>query len=57
MAAHVVLNALRPDDPVTGQLLDRTRHHMQWGVPFEVDRDDTVEVFFVTEDWEGGRGG
>jgi hypothetical protein len=56
MAAHVVLNALRPDDPVTGQLLDRARQHMQLGVPFEIDPDNTVDFFFVTEDWEAGAG-
>jgi hypothetical protein len=56
MAAHVALNALRADDPVTGQLLDRVRHHMRRRVPFEVDRDNTVDFFFVTEDWDGGSG-
>jgi hypothetical protein len=54
MAAHVVLNALRPDDPVSGQLLNRARHHMQRGVPFEVSPDNTVDVFFVADDWDGG---
>jgi hypothetical protein len=29
---------------------------MRSGVPFEVDRDNTVDLFFVTEDWEGGAG-
>jgi hypothetical protein len=56
VAAHVVLNALRPDDPVTGALLERARQHMQRGVPFEVSPDDTVDVFFVADDWDAGAG-
>jgi hypothetical protein len=52
--AKVVLNALRPDDPLTLALLEIARHSMGWGAPLDVSDDNTVEVCFDGQNWHEG---
>lgn len=49
MPTVVTLDALEPDAPVTGMLLDRTRAHLLWGAPLEL-RGGRCEITFVGYD-------
>lgn len=50
MPAMVVLNVLRPSDPLAREILDRVRAHIEWTNPIEWGQDNRVQIPFLTLD-------